>query len=155
MQKVQSKKPRSWWWDSHISLKNAKWLSENLEEMETQIKETLELIEEGGSSAEKAEVLITHVHNFDRMYHALSERYGNAQSPSSPEPDLQDKMSQQKPKPRSDCFDVSIGSGVSSDVSKKGSDGSSSSSESDSELDEVKEENDNYFLCPESKNYRA
>ncbi|KAL5231482.1 hypothetical protein ABZP36_030258 [Zizania latifolia] len=170
MQKMQSRKSSSWWWDSHISPKNSKWLSENLEEMETQIKETLELIEEGGSSAEKAEVLITHVQSFDRMYRALAERYGNvtgelrknipsslqshvsfgvsesdseAQSPSSPEPDLQDKISQQKPKPRSDCFDVSIGSGVSSDVSKKGSDGSSSSSESDSELDVVKEENDN------------
>ncbi|KAL5202323.1 hypothetical protein ABZP36_013275 [Zizania latifolia] len=177
MQKV-SRKSSSWWWDRHISPKNSKWLSESLEEMETQIKETLELIEEGESSAEKAEVLITHVQNFHQMYRALAERYGNvtgelrknipsslqshvsfgvsesdseAQSPSSPESDLQDKMSQQKPKSRSDCFDVSIGSGVSSDVSKKGSDGSSSSSESDSELDEVKEENDNSICYALSK----
>uniref|UniRef100_A0A0E0KYZ4 NAB domain-containing protein n=1 Tax=Oryza punctata TaxID=4537 RepID=A0A0E0KYZ4_ORYPU len=169
MQKTQSRKSSSWWWDSHISPKNSRWLSDNLEEMETQIKETLELIEEGESSADKAGVLITHVQNFQKMYRALAERYGNvtgelrknipsslqssvsfgisesdseAQSPSSPEPDLQEKMSQ-KQKPRSDCFDVSIGSGMSSDVSKKGSDGSSSSSESDLEVDEAKEENDN------------
>ncbi|XP_006654090.1 protein NETWORKED 4B-like [Oryza brachyantha] len=173
MQHPQSRKSSSWWWDSHISPKNSKWLSENLEEMETQIKETLELIEEGESSEEKAGVLITHVQNFHQMYRALAERYGNvtgelrknipsslqshvssgisesdseAQSPSSPEPDLQEKMSQQKQKPQSDCFDVSIGSGASSDVSKKGSDGSSSSSESDLELDEVKEANDNSIL---------
>ncbi|XP_052156377.1 protein NETWORKED 4B-like [Oryza glaberrima] len=169
MQKTQSRKSSSWWWDSHISQKSSKWLSDNLEVMETQIKETLELIEEGETSAEKAGVLITHVQNFQQMYRVLAERYGNvtgelrknipsslqssvsfgisesdseAQSPSSPERDLQEKMSQ-KQKPRSDCFDVSIGSGMSSDISKKGSDGSSSSSESDLELDEAKEENGN------------
>uniref|UniRef100_A0A0D9WD90 NAB domain-containing protein n=1 Tax=Leersia perrieri TaxID=77586 RepID=A0A0D9WD90_9ORYZ len=167
-QRTYSRRSNSWWWDSHVSPKNAKWLSDNLEEMETQIKEMMELIQEGESSAEKAELLTTHIQNFHQMYRALAERYGNvtgelrknipsslqshvsfgisesdseAQSPPSPEPDLQEKMLKQKP--RSDCFDVSIGSGVSSDVSKKGSDGSSSSSESDLELDEAKEENDN------------
>ncbi|KAF9670962.1 hypothetical protein SADUNF_Sadunf13G0123600 [Salix dunnii] len=30
--RLQSRKSHSWWWDSHISLKNSKWLIENLEE---------------------------------------------------------------------------------------------------------------------------
>lgn len=116
-------------------------------------------------------VLVTHVKNLYRMYRALAERYDNVtgelrknipsslqshgsfgtlesdsetHSPSlSTESDMQDKLAQQKPKNQSDCFDVSLGSGVSSDISKKGSDGSSSSSESESELDEAKEENGN------------
>ncbi|XP_066362364.1 protein NETWORKED 4B-like isoform X1 [Miscanthus floridulus] len=80
--KAQSGKSRSWWWDSHISPQNSKWLSENLEEMEKQVKQMLGLIGEGEFSAEKAEVfyekrplLITHVENFYRMYRALSARY--------------------------------------------------------------------------------
>ncbi|KAE8785322.1 putative CENP-E like kinetochore protein [Hordeum vulgare] len=95
------------------------------------------------------------------MYRTLAERYDNVTGelrkniPSSlqphgsfgaPESDSETQSppsTEQKPKTRSDCFDVSIGSGVSSDVSKKGSDGSSSSSESESELDESKEENGN------------
>lgn len=28
---MESKKSHSWWWDSHISPKNSKWLAENLE----------------------------------------------------------------------------------------------------------------------------
>jgi chromosome segregation ATPase len=54
---------------------------------------------------------------------------------------MQENIPQQKEKPGTDYFDVSIGSGVSSDISKKGSEGSLSSSDSDSELDETKEEN--------------
>ena len=116
-------------------------------------------------------VLVTHIKNFYRMYRALAERYDNvtgelrkniptslqshgscgiSESDSetrSPSPyaefDMEDKMAQRKPKNQSDCFDVSTGSGVNSEVSKKGSDGSSSSSESESELDEAKEENGN------------
>ncbi|KAG2624884.1 protein NETWORKED 4B-like [Panicum virgatum] len=172
--KAQSGKSHSWWWDSHISPQNSKWLSENVEEMEKQVKEMLELI--GGEfSAEKAEVfnqqrplLVTHVENFHHMYRALSARYDNVigelrkyipsslqshgsfgvsesdsetLSSSYPESDMQENMPQQKQKPRPDYLDVSVGSGVSSDVSKKGSEGSSSSSDSDSELDEAKEEN--------------
>lgn len=165
----QLRKSRSWWWDSHISPENSKWLSENLQEMEMQVKETLGLVEEEGeSSAEKAEVywqerpvLVAHIKKFYRMYRTLAERYDNVTGelrkniPSSlqphgsfgaPESDSETQSppsAEQKPKTRSDCFDVSIGSGVSSDVSKKGSDGSSSSSESESELDESKEENGN------------
>ncbi|KAM3401241.1 hypothetical protein ACQJBY_005798 [Aegilops geniculata] len=165
----QLRKSRSWWWDSHISPENSKWFSENLQEMEMQVKEMLGLVEEEGeSSAEKAEVycqerpvLVAHIKKLYSMYRTLAERYDNVTGelrkniPSSlqphgsfgaPESDSETQSppsTEQKPKTRSDCFDVSIGSGVSSDVSKKGSDGSSSSSESESELDESKEENGN------------
>ncbi|CAM0957552.1 unnamed protein product [Alopecurus aequalis] len=178
-QVAQLRKPRSWWWDSHINPENSKWLSENLQEMETQVTEMLGLVEEEGEfSAEKAEVyyqerpvLVANIKNFYRMYRVLAERYGNVtgelrknipsslqshgscgisesdsetRSPfPSAEFDMEDKMAQRKPKNQSDCFDVSTGSGVNSEVSKKGSDGSSSSSESESELDEAKEENGN------------
>ncbi|GJN37377.1 hypothetical protein PR202_gb26319 [Eleusine coracana subsp. coracana] len=117
-------------------------------------------------------LLVTHVENFYRMYRALAERYDNVtgelrknipsslqsqgsgisetdsetQSTSpSPEPNMEQKKLKQKRKTRAAGFDVFLGSGGSSDVSKKGSDGSSSSSssESESEVDEVEEENDN------------
>uniref|UniRef100_A0ACD5W5Z4 Uncharacterized protein n=2 Tax=Avena sativa TaxID=4498 RepID=A0ACD5W5Z4_AVESA len=181
-QVAESRKPCSWWWDGHISPENSKWLSENLQEMETQVTEMLGLVEEEGeSSAEKAElyyqerpVLVAHIKNFYHKYRALAERYDNVtgelrknipsslqsngscgisesdseiRSPSpSTEPNAEDMMAQRKPQNQSDCFDVSMGSAVSSDVSKKGSDGSSSSSESESELDESKEENGNSML---------
>ncbi|KAJ6859546.1 hypothetical protein NC652_041736 [Populus alba x Populus x berolinensis] len=29
--RLQSRKSHSWWWDSHMSPKNSKWHSENLE----------------------------------------------------------------------------------------------------------------------------
>lgn len=31
MKRIESRKSHSWWWDSHISPKNSKWLPENLE----------------------------------------------------------------------------------------------------------------------------
>ncbi|KAJ0075007.1 hypothetical protein Patl1_35042 [Pistacia atlantica] len=31
LKRMQSRKSHSWWWDSHISPKNSKWLAENLE----------------------------------------------------------------------------------------------------------------------------
>ncbi|BBH04539.1 Kinase interacting-like family protein [Prunus dulcis] len=31
MKRTESRKSHSWWWDSHISPKNSKWLPENLE----------------------------------------------------------------------------------------------------------------------------
>lgn len=31
MSRSLTKKSHSWWWDSHISPKNSKWLAENLE----------------------------------------------------------------------------------------------------------------------------
>uniref|UniRef100_A0A0A9G622 NAB domain-containing protein n=1 Tax=Arundo donax TaxID=35708 RepID=A0A0A9G622_ARUDO len=85
LERNPTKKRHSWWWDSHINPKNSKWLAENLEEMDKQVKEMLQLIEEDGDSfAKKAQMyyqrrpmLITHVENFYRMYRALAERYDN------------------------------------------------------------------------------
>ncbi|KAL6607769.1 hypothetical protein ACP70R_040832 [Stipagrostis hirtigluma subsp. patula] len=183
----RSRKNNSWWWDSHISPQNSKWLSENLEEMEKQVGEMLGFIEEedGEFTAEKAEayyqerpLLIAHVKNIHRMYRALAEKYNSVtrelrknipsslqshgsfgisesgserQSSPSSELDMQEKMTQQKKTPRPDCSDISVGSGVSSDVSKKGSEGSSSSSESESELDEAKEEKGIIFYALSQK----
>jgi len=180
MNRMPTRKSHSWWWDSHISPKNSKWLAENLEEMDKQVKEMLKLIEdEGDSFAKKAEMyyqrrplLVTHVENFYRMYRALAERYDNVTGelrknlPSSlqsqgsgisetdsetqsispsPEPNMEQKTPKQKRKTRAVGFDVFLGSGGSSDISKKGSEGSSSSSssDSDSEVDEGSEENGN------------
>lgn len=83
MKRLESKKSHSWWWDSHISPKNSKWLSENLEEMERNVKQMLKLIEtDADSFAKKAEMyyqkrpeLIALVEEFYRVYRALAERY--------------------------------------------------------------------------------
>ncbi|KAL6563564.1 hypothetical protein OROGR_002523 [Orobanche gracilis] len=83
MKKTESKKSHSWWWDSHISPKNSKWLEENLEEMDQHIKRMLKLVEEDADSfAKKAELyfkkrpeLINLVEDFYRMYRSLAERY--------------------------------------------------------------------------------
>lgn len=80
---MQSRKSHSWWWDSHISPKNSKWLAENLEEMDQSVRRMLKLIEEDGDSfAKKAEMyyqkrpeLISQVEEFYRMYRSLAERY--------------------------------------------------------------------------------
>ncbi|XP_010921173.2 protein NETWORKED 4B [Elaeis guineensis] len=179
MKRMASKKSHSWWWDSHISPKNSKWLMENLEEMDKRVKEMLKLIEEEGDSfAKKAEmyyerrpVLISHVEDFYRMYRALAERYDNvtgelrknvqselqsqgsgtgsdfgSEPPLSPtlSPELtpECKPPRPKPSPRTSSFHFFLGSGGSSDVSRKGSDGSlSSSSDSESESDDTKEVN--------------
>ncbi|XP_057956534.1 protein NETWORKED 4A [Malania oleifera] len=85
MKRTESKKSHSWWWDSHISPKNSKWLAENLEEMDLRVKRMLKLIEEDGDSlAKKADMyyqkrpeLISHVEEFYRMYRSLAERYDN------------------------------------------------------------------------------
>jgi chromosome segregation ATPase len=126
---------------------------------------------------QKRPLLITHVKNFYHMYRTLAERYdsvtgelrkyipssmqshgtlGISESDSetqssspSPLPDMQEKILQKKARP--DFSDVSVGSGVSSDVSKKGSEGSSSSSESDSELEQTKEENGNLLFALSQK----
>uniref|UniRef100_A0A9I9DLK3 NAB domain-containing protein n=1 Tax=Cucumis melo TaxID=3656 RepID=A0A9I9DLK3_CUCME len=81
--RLESRKSHSWWWDSHVSPKNSRWLTENLEEMDRSIKRMLKLIEEDADSfAKKAEmyyqkrpVLISHVEEFYRMYRSLAERY--------------------------------------------------------------------------------
>ncbi|KAM0051118.1 putative protein Networked (NET), actin-binding (NAB) [Helianthus debilis subsp. tardiflorus] len=81
----ESRNKHSWWWDSHISPKNSKWLAENVEEMDQSVKRMLKLIEEEGDSfAKKAEMyyqkrpeLVSHVEEFYRMYRSLAERYDN------------------------------------------------------------------------------
>ncbi|XP_076929292.1 protein NETWORKED 4A-like [Bidens hawaiensis] len=81
----ESRNKHSWWWDSHISPKNSKWLAENVEEMDHSVKRMLKLIEEDGDSfAKKAEMyyqkrpkLVSHVEEFYRMYRSLAERYDN------------------------------------------------------------------------------
>ncbi|KAL8215145.1 hypothetical protein R6Q57_004594 [Mikania cordata] len=83
--RLESRNKHSWWWDSHISPKNSKWLAENVEEMDQSVKRMLKLIEEEGDSfAKKAEMyyqkrpeLISHVEEFYRMYRSLAERYDN------------------------------------------------------------------------------
>lgn len=83
MKRTESKKSHSWWWDSHISPKNSKWLVENLEDMDQSVKRMLKLIEEDGDSfAKKAEMyyqkrpeLIARVEEFYRLYRSLAERY--------------------------------------------------------------------------------
>ncbi|KAL9690578.1 hypothetical protein QQ045_010982 [Rhodiola kirilowii] len=81
-----SKRMYSWWWDSHISPKNSKWLLENLADMDTNVKSMIKLIEEDGDTfAKRAEMyykkrpeLIQLVEGFYRAYRALAERYDHA-----------------------------------------------------------------------------
>ncbi|XWS39282.1 hypothetical protein CRYUN_Cryun18bG0037800 [Craigia yunnanensis] len=76
----------SWWWDSHISPKNSKWLQENLTDMDTKVKAMIKLIEEDADSfARRAEIyykkrpeLMKLVEEFYRAYRALAERYDHA-----------------------------------------------------------------------------
>ncbi|KAL4584765.1 hypothetical protein LXL04_009375 [Taraxacum kok-saghyz] len=76
----------SWWWDSHISPKNSKWLQENLTDMDTKVKSMIKLIEEDADSfARRAEMyykkrpeLMKLVEEFYRAYRALAERYDYA-----------------------------------------------------------------------------
>lgn len=83
MKRMESKKSHAWWWDSHINPKNCKWLQENLEQMDQNVKRMLKLIEEDADSfAKRAEMyyqkrpeLITLVEEFYRMYRSLAERY--------------------------------------------------------------------------------
>ncbi|XAR58572.1 hypothetical protein NMG60_11014021 [Bertholletia excelsa] len=76
----------SWWWDSHISPKNSKWLQENLTDMDAKVKAMIKLIEEDADSfARRAEMyykkrpeLMKLVEEFYRAYRALAERYDHA-----------------------------------------------------------------------------
>ncbi|XP_022979225.1 protein NETWORKED 1A-like [Cucurbita maxima] len=79
----ESRRLYSWWWDSHISPKNSKWLQENLTDMDANVKAMIRLIEEDADSfARRAEMyynkrpeLIKLVEEFYRAYRALAERY--------------------------------------------------------------------------------
>ncbi|CAI9781190.1 unnamed protein product [Fraxinus pennsylvanica] len=81
-----SRRMYSWWWDSHISPKNSKWLQENLTDMDSKVKTMIKLIEEDADSfARRAEMyykkrpeLMKHVEEFYRAYRALAERYDHA-----------------------------------------------------------------------------
>lgn len=76
----------SWWWDSHISPKNSKWLQENLTDMDSKVKAMIKLIEEDADTfAIRAEMyykkrpeLMKLVEEFYRAYRALAERYDHA-----------------------------------------------------------------------------
>ncbi|XP_027165703.1 protein NETWORKED 1A-like [Coffea eugenioides] len=79
----ESRRLYSWWWDSHISPKNSKWLQENLTDMDAKVKAMIKLIEEDADSfARRAEMyykkrpeLMKLVEEFYRAYRALAERY--------------------------------------------------------------------------------
>ncbi|KAK1588460.1 hypothetical protein Q3G72_023537 [Acer saccharum] len=83
---ADSKRKYSWWWDSHISPKNSKWLQENLTDMDVKVKQMIKLIEEDADSfAKRAEMyyrqrpeLMKLVEEFYRAYRALAERYDHA-----------------------------------------------------------------------------
>ncbi|XP_065863253.1 protein NETWORKED 1A-like [Euphorbia lathyris] len=82
----ESRRLYSWWWDSHNSPKNSKWLQENLKDMDAKVKAMIKLIEEDADSfARRAEMyykkrpeLMKLVEEFYRAYRALAERYDHA-----------------------------------------------------------------------------
>ncbi|XP_057964520.1 protein NETWORKED 1D [Malania oleifera] len=82
----ESKRMYSWWWSSHISPKNSRWLQENLTDMDSKVKAMIKLIEEDADSfARRAEMyykkrpeLMKLVEEFYRAYRALAERYDHA-----------------------------------------------------------------------------
>ncbi|XP_039037722.1 protein NETWORKED 1A-like [Hibiscus syriacus] len=82
----ESRRMYSWWWDSHISPKNSKWLQDNLTDMDSKVKAMIKLIEEDADSfARRAEMyykkrpeLMKLVEEFYRAYRALAERYNHA-----------------------------------------------------------------------------
>ncbi|KAI3469609.1 hypothetical protein Pfo_026272 [Paulownia fortunei] len=82
----ESRRLYSWWWDSHNSPKNSKWLQENLTDMDAKVKSMIKLIEEDADSfARRAEMyykkrpeLMKLVEEFYRAYRALAERYNHA-----------------------------------------------------------------------------
>ncbi|XP_061375344.1 protein NETWORKED 1D-like [Gastrolobium bilobum] len=83
---ADSRRMYSWWWDSHVSPKNSKWLQENLTDMDAKVKQMIKLIEEDADSfARRAEMyykkrpeLMKLVEEFYRAYRALAERYDHA-----------------------------------------------------------------------------
>ncbi|XP_047317491.1 protein NETWORKED 1C-like [Impatiens glandulifera] len=84
----KSRQLYSWWWDSHISPKNSKWLQENLTDMDKKVKSMIKLIEEDADSLsmraemfyKKRPELMKLVEDFYRAYRALAERYDHATS---------------------------------------------------------------------------
>ncbi|CAH2071916.1 unnamed protein product [Thlaspi arvense] len=84
--KSNSKRMYSWWWDSHNTPKNSKWLQENLADMDSNVKKMIKVLEEDADSfARRAEMyyrkrpeLLKLVEEFYRAYRALAERYNHA-----------------------------------------------------------------------------
>ncbi|GER41605.1 kinase interacting family protein [Striga asiatica] len=82
----ESRRMYSWWWDSHNTPKNSKWLQENLTDIDGKVKSMIKLIEEDADSfARRAEMyykkrpeLMKLVEEFYRAYRALAERYNHA-----------------------------------------------------------------------------
>ncbi|MCO5577448.1 hypothetical protein L7F22_031280 [Adiantum nelumboides] len=83
MMTLERSPSHSWWWNSHNSPKNSKWLQSNLQELDEKVKEMLKLIEEDADSfAKRAEMyyqkrpeLVNLVEEFYRAYRSLAERY--------------------------------------------------------------------------------
>ncbi|CAK8571884.1 unnamed protein product [Lathyrus sativus] len=86
LSQADSRRMYSWWWDSHISPKNSKWLQENITDMDFKVKQMIKLIEEDADSfARRAEMyykkrpeLMKMVEESYRAYRALAERYDHA-----------------------------------------------------------------------------
>ncbi|CAA7044136.1 unnamed protein product [Microthlaspi erraticum] len=84
--KSDSRRLYSWWWDSHNTPKNSKWLQENLADMDSNVKKMIKVLEEDADSfARRAEMyyrkrpeLLKLVEEFYRAYRALAERYNHA-----------------------------------------------------------------------------
>ncbi|XP_057771623.1 protein NETWORKED 1A-like [Salvia miltiorrhiza] len=82
----ESRRLYSWWWDSHNSPKNSKWLQDNLTDIDSKVKFMIKLLEEDADSfARRAEMyykkrpeLMKLVEEFYRAYRALAERYNHA-----------------------------------------------------------------------------
>ncbi|GAB4830413.1 hypothetical protein Ancab_020050 [Ancistrocladus abbreviatus] len=86
LSRSESKHMYSWWWDSHISPKNSRWLKENLTDMDSKVRQMIKLIEvDEDSFARRADMyfkrrpeLMKLVEEFYRAYRALAERYDHA-----------------------------------------------------------------------------
>ncbi|XP_068641778.1 protein NETWORKED 4B-like [Aristolochia californica] len=164
MRRTISKRSHSWWWDSHISPKNSKWLAENLEEMDQAVKRILKLIEEDADSfSKKVEMyyqkrpeLVAHVENFYRRYRALAERYdhvtgelrknvpsalqsqgsGSGSDFGSESPSPSPSPDNRPSHTRQAHRAAGFDVFLGSEPSRKGSDGSSSSSDTESDSSE-------------------
>ncbi|KAI3960324.1 hypothetical protein MKW98_017048 [Papaver atlanticum] len=83
---TDSSRKYAFWWDSHISPKNSKWLQENLTDMDAKVKVMIKIIEaDADSFARRAEMyyrqrpeLMKLVEESYRAYRALAERYDHA-----------------------------------------------------------------------------
>ncbi|XP_073022571.1 protein NETWORKED 4A-like [Primulina eburnea] len=172
MKRLKSKKSHSWWWDSHISPTNSKWLQENLEEMEELVKRIIKIVEaDTDSFARRAELyykrrpeLLNLVEEIYRTHRSLAERYdvvagelrksipsdlvsqGSGVSDVGSEQSIHSsdrKKIHGKSHSRAAGFDVFLGSGGSgSELNNKGDGPSSSESETDDSSI------DNYNITP-------